>query len=61
MKTLKLSELKEGVIYWCNLSNRKVLVFMDDDKDLDATVYNPVIGVLEPTTVYNNQLSELTE
>lgn len=31
MKGLKLSELKEDCIYWCQLSERKVLYFRDNE------------------------------
>ena len=69
MKTLKVKELKEGCIYWCNLSDRKVLVTsiqektteLPDGKKVDYTECNAIAysgnGMYDSVIVWDNMLS----
>lgn len=69
METLKVKELKEGCIYWCNLSNRKVLVTsiqektseLPDGKKFDYIECNAISycgnGMYDSVIVWDNMLS----
>ena len=69
IKTLKLDQLKEGCIYWCVLSDRKVLITsLSNEKkylphgeivffiECNAIAYS-VNGTYDSVIVWDNQLS----